>query len=223
MNANKNIADKVPSEQTVFVLDDEPAVRDSLRCLLETEHYKVETFDSPNQFLQANRPHQCACLILDLKMPQMQGLDVLKIVMQHPPRLPTIVLTAYAEVPAIVTAMKSGAVNLLEKPCHDEQLLVAVREALDESDKWNERHSSSSALDARISKLSVREREILNDLVAGLSIKQVALKLGTSPNTVRNQRTSILEKMEVDSLANLVRIILEGRPNGEFNSLEAHL
>ena len=100
-------------DSTVYVLDDEPAVRDSLRDLLESEHYQVRTFDSPGEFLRSPDSRQKACLILDLKMPEMHGLDVLQAVMRQKPRLPTIVLTAYAEVPAVVSAMKSGAINLL--------------------------------------------------------------------------------------------------------------
>lgn len=206
------------SDATVFVLDDEPAVRDSLRCLLETEHYRVETFDSPNQFLRTASARPCACLILDLKMPQVQGLDVLQAVMKWQPQLPTIVLTAYADVPSVVRAIKMGAVNLLEKPCGDEQLLSAVQEALEQGTQWQRQQSSCSELEHRINRLSAREREILNELVGGKNIKQVAQMFGTSPNTVRNQRSSILQKMEAASLADLVRIMFGGRLAGERES-----
>jgi FixJ family two-component response regulator len=199
------------AEQTVFVLDDEPAIRDSLRCLLETEHYHVETFDSPGQFLKAADSKRAACLILDLKMPQMNGLDVLQLVARQKPRLPTIVLTAYADTPSIVTAMRSGAVNLLEKPCSDVQLLDAVREAMAQADQQLQQASTDDKLQAQLNRLTAREREILDELVAGKNVKQIGIKFGTSPNTVRNQRASILEKMGADSLADLVRMVLEGR------------
>ncbi|MBC7816988.1 MAG: response regulator transcription factor [Planctomycetaceae bacterium] len=193
----------------VFVLDDEPAVRDSLRDLLESEHYQVRTFDSPKQFLQSATAMPNTCLILDLKMPEINGLDVLQAVMRKKPKLPTIVLTAYAEVPAVVSAMKSGAVNLLEKPCSDQLLLNAVRDALAQSEQRRDQPASVETLSAKLSKLSQREREILKELVAGQNVKEIALKLGTSPNTVRNQRGSILEKMAANSMADLVRIVLE--------------
>ena len=194
---------------TVFVLDDEPAVCDSLRDLLEAEHYQVHTFDSPKAFLQSVGQSQNACLILDLNMSEMNGLDVLQIVMRQKPKLPTIVLTAYAKVSSVVSAMKSGAVNLLEKPCSDVQLLDAVRDAIAQSEQHCDRQTSSDAVQHKLTRLSIREREILEQLVSGKNVKQIALELGTSPNTVRNQRGSILEKMEADSMAELVRMVLE--------------
>lgn len=196
-------------DSLVLVLDDEPAVRDSLRDLLESEHYQVRTFGSPSEFLRSPVPKQKACLILDLKMPEMHGQDVLQAVMRQKPKLPTIVLTAHAEVPAIVSAMKTGAVNLLEKPCSDVQLLDAVRDAIAQSEQCCELQASAEAVHYRISRLSLREREILEQLISGKNVKQIALQLGTSPNTVRNQRGSILEKMEADSMADLVRMVLE--------------
>lgn len=205
------VAESKTDQQTVFVLDDEPAIRDSLRCLLETERYRVETFDSPAQFLKSAGSNQAACLILDLKMPHMNGLEVLQLVARQKPRLPTIVLTAFADTPSIVTAMRSGAVNLLEKPCSDVQLLDAVREAMAQSDQQRQQASTSDNLQEKISHLTTREREILEELVTGKSAKQIGLKFGTSPNTVRNQRASVLEKMGAESMADLVRMVLEGR------------
>lgn len=199
----------VTHDATVFVLDDEPAVRDSLRDLLESEHYSVRTFDSPGEFLRESGSRTKACLILDLKMPEMHGLDVLQAIMQQKPRLPTIVLTAYAEIPAVVTAMKSGAVNLLEKPCSDNELLGAVREAIAQSEQCCEQHATSDAVQAKLCRLSLREREVLDLLIAGKNVKQIALQLGTSPNTVRNQRGSILEKTDAESMTDLVRMVLE--------------
>lgn len=198
-----------PHESTVFVLDDEPAVRDSLRDLLESAHFQVRTFGSPVEFLQAVDSNQRGCLILDLKLPEMNGLNVLQVVMRRQPKLPTIVLTAYADVPAVVSAMKSGAVNLLEKPCSDGQLLDAVRDAITQSERRCEHQTCSEVVQFKISRLSVRERKILHQLISGKNVKQIALDFGTSPNTVRNQRGSILEKMEADSMANLVRMVLE--------------
>lgn len=199
---------KETHDSMVFVLDDEPAVRDSLRDLLESEHYQVRAFGSPSEFLQSSDLNRKACLILDLKMPEMHGLDVLQAVMLRKPRLPTIVLTAYAEVPAVVSAMKTGAVNLLEKPCSDDQLLDAVRDAIAQSEQCHEQQTNCDAVQNKISRLSVREREILQQLISGKNVKQIALQLGTSPNTVRNQRGSILEKMEADSMADLVRMVV---------------
>ncbi len=201
--------ESLPLSATVFVLDDEPAVRDSLRDLLESEHYQVQTFESPKQFLQSATSKPNTCLILDLKMPEINGMDVLQAVMRRKPKLPTIVLTAYAEVPAVVSVMKSGAVNLLEKPCSDQQLLDAVRDALAQSEQRREPSSGAESVPAKLSRLSQREREILKELVAGQNVKQIALQFGTSPNTVRNQRGSILEKMAANSMADLIRMVLE--------------
>lgn len=198
-----------PQESMVFVLDDEPAVRDSLRDLLESEHYQVQTFGSPSEFLQSPGPQQNACLILDLNMPEQHGLDVLKAVTRQKPTLPTIVLTAYAEVPWIVQAMKTGAVNFLEKPCRDDELLAAVREAITHSEQSREQQVSSDAVQSKIERLSQREHEILRLLVSGQNVKQIARHFGTSPNTVRNQRSSLLEKMETDSVADVIRMVLE--------------
>lgn len=197
------------SDATVFVLDDEPAIRDSLRDLLESEHYQVRTFESPSEFLQSTNRTQKACLILDLKMPEMNGLDVLHAVMCQKPKLPTIVLTAYAEVSSVVFAMKAGAVNLLEKPCSDDQLLGAVRDAIAHSETGESQRGEANDVQMKVSKLSTREREILRQLISGKNVKQIAMQLGTSPNTVRNQRSRILEKMEADSMAELVRMVLE--------------
>lgn len=141
----------------------------------------------------------------------MNGLEVLQLVARQKPRLPTIVLTAFADTPSIVTAMRSGAVNLLEKPCSDVQLLDAVREAMAQSDQQRQQASTSDNLQEKISHLTTREREILEELVTGKNAKQIGLKLGTSPNTVRNQRASVLEKMGAESMADLVRMVLEGR------------
>lgn len=198
-----------PQASMVFVLDDEPAVRDSLRDLLESEHYQVQTFGSPSEFLQSPGPHQNACLILDLNMPEQHGLEVLKAVARRRPTLPTIVLTAYAEVPWIVQAMKTGAVNFLEKPCRDNELLAAVREAITHSEQSREQQVSSDAVQSKIERLSQREQEILRLLVSGQNVKQIALHFGTSPNTVRNQRSSLLEKMETNSVADVIRMVLE--------------
>jgi two-component system response regulator FixJ len=142
-------------------------------------------------------------------MPEITGMEVLQAVMQKKPKLPTIVLTAYAEVPAVVAAMKSGAVNLLEKPCSDQILLNAVRDALALSKQHAEPPPDRESVATKLNRLSHREHEILKELVAGHNVKQIALKLGTSPNTVRNQRGSILEKMEANSMADLVRMVLQ--------------
>jgi FixJ family two-component response regulator len=196
---------------TVYVLDDEPAMRDSLRELLESADYQVATFGSPKEFLHVSDFSAHACLILDLKMPEISGLEVLVALNRRRLLLPTIVLTAAAEVPTIVSAMKSGAVNLLEKPCGEAPLLAAVREALSRSTPPTDRPLRAEDLSLRMPRLSAREQEVLKELLAGFNVKQIARKLGTSPNTVRNQRRSILEKAGVETVADLFRMILESQ------------
>lgn len=197
------------SQPTVMVLDDEPAVRDSLRDLLESAHYDVRLFSSPCEFLQSKLPRQRACLLLDLRMPDVHGLDVLQALRKVRPKLPTIVLTAYAEVPSVVSAMKFGAVNFLEKPCSDSDLLAAVRDAIAQSDRCGNPAARPESVQDKLDQLSLREREVLKQLISGRNVKQIALQLGTSPNTVRNQRSRILEKMGVSSVTELVRLVLE--------------
>jgi FixJ family two-component response regulator len=196
---------------TVYVLDDEPAMRDSLRELLESADYEVTTFGSPKEFLHSSAPSARACLILDLKMPEVSGLEVLAALNQRRQPLPTIVLTAYAEVPTVVSAMKSGAVNLLEKPCGEAQLLAAVRDAISQSTQPTKQPLRPEDISPRMQRLSAREQEVLKELLAGLNIKQIARKLGTSPNTVRNQRRSILEKANAETMTDLFRMILESQ------------
>lgn len=200
-----------PTRPMVFVLDDEPAVRDSLQCLLESARYAVRTFATPDQFLGSGELPRPACLILDLTMPGMSGLEVLRMVECLRPRLPTVVLTGYADVTNAVMAMRLGAVHLLEKPCGDNELLTAVSEAFAQAVTLVDRQQYADALQFRLKRLSPRERQLLEQFVQGGNIKDIAGRLGTSANTVRNQRCSILKKMEAESVADLVRMVLAER------------
>ncbi len=200
-----------PTRPMVFVLDDEAAVRDSLQCLLESARYAVRTFATPDQFLGSSELPRPACLILDLTMPGMSGLEVLRIVECLRPRLPTVVLTGYADVANAVTAMRLGAVHLLEKPCGDNELLKAVSEAFAQAVTLVDRQQYADTMQFRLKRLSARERQLLDHFVQGENIKTIAGRLGTSANTVRNQRCGILKKMEAESVADLVRMVLAER------------
>ena len=215
---------ELPSRPMVFVLDDEPAVRDSLQCLLESEQYAVRTFATPDQFLHSGELPRPACLILDLTMPGMSGLEVLRMVECLRPRLPTIVLTGYADVMTAVSAMRLGAVHLLEKPCGDHELLNAVSEAFAQALTLADWQQHADAVQLRLKRLSPRERQLFEQFVEGDNINQIADRLGTSTNTVRNQRSSILKKMEADSVADLVRMVLAERHGGfEFRSPKSEI
>ena len=173
-----------PTRPMVFVLDDEPSVRDSLQCLLESERYAVRTFATPDQFLHSGELPRPACLILDLTMPGMSGLEVLRLIDRMRPRLPTVVLTGYADVTTAVTAMRLGAVHLLEKPCGDGELLGAVSEAFAQALTFADWQHHADAVQLRLKRLSPRERQLLDQFVQGDNLNQIAERLGTSANTV---------------------------------------
>jgi RNA polymerase sigma factor (sigma-70 family) len=195
-------------EPTVFVVDDDPAVRDALRCLLESNDFQVETFASPRDFLEAYTEFRPGCLILDVQMPGMTGLALQKKLAEDKVGLPIIMLTAHANVPMAVTAMQEGAVDFIEKPFVEEDLLERIAKAFAHERGRTEEREQCAAILEKLSTLTPREREILDLFVDGKSAKQVAAALGTSYSTVRNQRASIMEKMQADSIAELVKAVL---------------
>jgi two-component system response regulator FixJ len=193
------------SDEMVFVVDDDADVRDSLCALLESAGVAAEAYDSARAFLDAFQPERPGCLIADIRMPDMDGLELQEELNRRSGALPVIVVTGHADVPLAVRAMKAGAVDLIEKPYDDALLLASVRRALARAQSVREQVAVADAAKARIANLSARERQVLDLLVAGQPNKIIAYELDISPRTVEIHRAHVMEKMEAKSLSDLVR------------------
>ena len=193
------------TDEMVFVVDDDADVRDSLCALLESAGVAAEAYDSARAFLDAYQPERPGCLIADIRMPDMDGLELQEELNRRSGALPVIVVTGHADVPLAVRAMKAGAVDLIEKPYDDALLLASVRRALARAQSVREQVAVADAAKARIANLSARERQVLDLLVAGQPNKIIAYELDISPRTVEIHRAHVMEKMEAKSLSDLVR------------------
>ena len=194
------------SPSIVLVVDDDVSVRESLELLLRHEGFDVETFVSAQEFLDRPPVTVPSCLVLDISLPGLNGLDLQKLVAVERHEMPIIFITGHGDIPITVQAMKAGAQEFLTKPFSDEILLNAVRHALIRSKALLDRSTEMLALRARYSCLSPREREVLALVVAGLPNKQVGSELGISEITVKAHRGSMMRKMKVESLAELVSL-----------------
>jgi two-component system response regulator FixJ len=194
----------------VVIVDDDEAIRDSLSVLLETRGFAVDAFASGPELLTAYEPSWQGCVMLDVRMPVMDGLDVLKELMQRSCKMPVIIMTAHGDVPLAVRAMKAGAVDFLEKPIEPEALLSAVHVALKHGPNQPRPAGDESiaVLEQRFRELTPREREVLTCLVRGQSNKLIAYELDISPRTVEMHRARVMQKMEAQSLSQLVRMAL---------------
>ena len=192
----------------VHVVDDDEAVLDSLKFLLESAGFAVRTHASASSFLAAAGEQGDGCVVTDVRMPEMDGLELQRRLARVGNPMPVIVMTGHADVPLAVGAMKSGAVDFLEKPFDDEQLLAAVRNALAASERAHQEHEAVAAAEARLATLTPREREVLDQLVMGKANKVIAYDLGASPRTIEVHRARVMEKMGVRSLPELVRMTL---------------
>jgi two-component system, LuxR family, response regulator FixJ len=192
----------------VFVVDDDAAVRDSLEALLSAEGFQVRTFDSAVSFLAADLSKFQGCLLLDVRMPKMSGLELQQELRKRACTLPVVIMTGHADVQMAVAAMKAGAVDFIEKPFDDHQLIGVVRRALAEVARQSDAAAIKADAALRLAELTAREREVLDHLVAGCSNKVIAQKLGISPRTVEIHRAHVMEKMRVASLSELVRLAL---------------
>jgi two-component system response regulator FixJ len=198
----------MPSEGAVHVIDDDDAMRESLAFLLKAAKVDVLAYDSADAFLTKLQDVKGGCIVTDVRMPGMSGLDLLKRLRELKNDIPIIVITGHGDVPLAVEAMKCGASDFLEKPFDDDVLLAAVRRALSKDAASQEDHALRAAVAQRLESLSARERQVLEGLIAGHPNKTIAYDLGISPRTVEIYRANVMTKMEAGSLSELVRMAL---------------
>ncbi len=190
----------------VHIVDDDEAVRRSLAFMLSSAGLAVRVYDSAGAFLDGLDDLQCGCLITDVRMPEMTGLELLQRIKQRAPCLPAIVITGHGDVPLAVEAMKAGAIDFIEKPFDENAILDAVNAALEQSGEGED--GDLAAVTARIASLSERERQVLDGLVAGHPNKVIAATLGISPRTVEVYRANLMAKMHAKSLSELIRMAI---------------
>ena len=193
---------------TVYVVDDDEAMRDSMSWLLEGEGYKVACFESGASFLSSRRSQMRGCLVLDVRMPDMSGLELQEKLDALGSTLPIIFVTGHGDVPMAVSALQRGACDFIEKPFHNEDLLARIRRALDLDHESAGRRARDGAIAGRLEQLTQREREVMQLVVAGKLNKQIADSLDISMKTVEAHRARVMEKMGVRTLAELVKAVL---------------
>ena len=193
-------------EATVYVVDDDPSVLKSLRRLLESAGYKVRVFASAQEFLRPKQTDRPACLILDVSMPGLSGMQLQESLVEESISLPIIFISGHGDIPTSVRAIKSGAVDFLPKPFDDAMLLKAVREALDKSRREYAAQAEAAEAKQRLASLTPREAEVFAHVVTGKMNRQIAAELGISEKTVKVHRGRVMEKLGIWSVAELVRL-----------------
>ncbi len=194
--------------QIIHVIDDDEAMRDSMTWLLEGEGYAVACYDSAASFLAARNEHMRGCIVLDVRMPEMSGLELHEKLEALGSRLPIIFVTGHGDVPMAVGALQRGACDFIEKPFNNEDLLTRIRRALELDAQRSARQQRDSAIAQRLEQLTQREREVMQLVVAGKLNKQVADELDISMKTVEAHRARVMEKMGVRTLAELVKAVM---------------
>jgi len=193
---------------TIFVVDDDQAMRNSLKWLIESIGMRVKTYGSADEFLSEYFPGRAGCLLLDIRMPGMSGLDLQAHLAREDSRLPVIMITGHGDVAMAVKAMKSRAVDFIEKPFHDEDLLTSIRNALEFDEKQRRLRSQRAEIAVRLAELTPREHEVMIRVTEGRANKEIAAVLGVSTKTVEAHRARVMDKMRAHSLAELVRMAL---------------
>ena len=207
----------MPADLIVYIVDDDDAVRDSLSVLLESKAYTVRSFGSAPEFLAAAPSLPVGCLIADIRMPEMDGLELQQRLIERSLHFPMIVITGHGDVPLAVRAMKAGAIDFIEKPFASEAILDSLAAAVVHLATPHEQDPMRAAAAAKLALLSPREREVLEGLLAGLPNKSIAYDLAISPRTVEIHRARVMDKMGARSLSELIRLTLAAgvRPSSQ--------
>jgi FixJ family two-component response regulator len=203
----------MPRDTPVFVVDDDTSVLESIAFLLRTVGIRAETYVSAGEFLDAFDPTAAGCLVLDVRMPGMSGLELQEKLLTMGSSLPIIFLTAHGDVPTAVRAVKSGAVDFIQKPFHDQELVDKIHRALESNARARAAAAARSEVAGRIDSLTPRERQVMEAIIAGKANKVIAGDLGVSQRTVEIHRKHVMEKLAADSLAHLVQMVMRARSN----------
>jgi len=201
----------IKDNQVVFIVDDDKAVRDSLRLLMKSVGLDTKTFASGREFLEEYQPETCGCLVLDIRMPGMSGLELQEQLVAKGIDLPIIFITGHGDVPMAVQAMKRGATDFIQKPFRDQELLDRVNDALKYSRSDRQHSVEKNETMRRVDTLTPRELEIMNMIVDGKASKVIAIDLGVSQRTVETHRARVMEKMDARSLAHLIQMAILAR------------
>jgi FixJ family two-component response regulator len=194
------------SSPVIAIVDDDPSVREGLQSLIRSAGWRVETFGSAQEFLARSGREAPGCVVLDLQLPGLSGLDLQKRMAEVDLEIPIVFLTGHGNIPASVQAMKAGAIEFLTKPVAEEDLLRAIQEALERDRRTRQQHAEIHDLQSRYDTLTAREREVMQQVISGLLNKQVAAELTITEFTVKIHRGQVMRKMRADSLADLVRM-----------------
>jgi len=207
-------SENAAAQPVVHIIDDDEGLRESLAFLLRAAQLEVRSFDSAKTFLDALPDAPVGCIITDIRMPDMSGIELLRRLKELKLGIPVIVITGHGDVPLAVEAMKIGAADFFEKPFNDDQLVASVRAALQQQQAQTKHGAERVEIEHRISTLSPREKNVLAGLIEGRANKQIAFDLGISPRTVEIYRANLMNKMQADSLSDLVRMALVVRMLG---------
>jgi two-component system response regulator FixJ len=198
----------MPNKGNVYVIDDDEAMRDSLSFLLESAGFDVTLFESALKFLDARPELAFGCVVSDVRMPGLDGIELLKRMKTRPGAFPIIIMTGHGDIPLAVEAMKLGAIDFLEKPFEDDRLITMIELAIRQAEPAAKSEALTQDIVARIATLSPRERQVMDGLIAGLSNKLIARDYDISPRTIEVYRANVMTKMQANSLSELVRLAM---------------